>query len=63
MDGMPATRPQTRVYQTFGQDGKPTGRNIYATNIPHAAAARHQQVDGHGNVYIPAAKLIDIIWQ
>ena len=58
----PQLRPQTRVYKIIGKDGKPTGRLTYATNEVHAAALRQEVRDGKGNVYIPSAELVDVVY-
>lgn len=58
----PQLRPQTRVYKIIGRDGLPTGRLTYANNEVHGAALRQEVRDGKGNVYIPAAELVDVIY-
>lgn len=58
----PQLRAQTRVFKIIGRDGKPTGKLVYATNEVQAAALRQEVRDGKGNVYIPAAELVDVIY-
>lgn len=55
-------RAQTRVYKIIGRDGKPTGRLVYANNEVQAAALRQEQRDADGNVYLPAAELVDVVF-
>lgn len=62
-DGSPMIRPQTRVYQIIGRDGKPTGKTVYASSEVQAAALRQETRDQSGNIYIPGARLVDIIYE
>lgn len=56
-------RPQKRAYKIIGTDGKPTGKIVFARNEIQGAALRQESRDSKGNVYLPAAELIDVIYE
>lgn len=60
--GTEQIRPQTRVYQIIARDGKPTGRLSYAKDEVHGAALRQETRDAKGNIYLPGAVLVDVIF-
>ena len=61
--GTEVIRPQTRVYRIIGRDGKPTGKIVYAKDEVQGAALRQESRDANGTVYVPAAELIDVVYE
>lgn len=61
--GTDQIRPQMRVLQIIGDDGRPTGRLVYAKNEVQYAALRQEVRDNEGQIYKHGAKLVDIIYQ
>ena len=56
-------RPQKRAYKIIGTDGKPTGKIVFARNEIQGSALRQESRDNKGNIYLPAAELIDVIYE